>query len=155
MIEPLAPAVARLGWNMQLYMSGEQIVANERVLSSLPCTIVFDHMGKIPAGAGPSHPAFGALTRLLANGRTWVKLAGAYLNTKVGAPSYRDATDIARALVEAAPQRLVWGSDWPHTTETSKPDDAVLFDLMRDWAPDEKVRTWILVDNPAKLYGFS
>jgi predicted TIM-barrel fold metal-dependent hydrolase len=69
-------------------------------------------------------------------------------------PAYAQALPIARAYVEAAPERVVWGSDWPHPTEAEKPDDAVLLDLLADWAGDEATRKRILVDNPAELYGF-
>ena len=88
-------------------------------------------------------------------GRTWVKLSGAYADTKVGPPTYADSTAVAQAYVKAAPERLVWGSDWPHPGEReNKPDDAVLFDLLLDWAPDETVRHRILVENPATLYDY-
>ena len=88
--------------------------------------------------------------------RAWVKLSGAYLNSRVGPPSYPEATKIAQAFVRAAPERLVWGSDWPHPTEVPdrKPDDAGLFDLLSSWAPVEATRHGILVENPEKLYGF-
>jgi predicted TIM-barrel fold metal-dependent hydrolase len=85
-----------------------------------------------------------------------VKLSGAYMETKVGPPSYADVNKVAQAYVKAAPERLVWASDWPHPTEKpdSKHDDAILFDLLPDWAPDEATRNRILVDNPMALYGF-
>src|SRR5438105_11361 len=87
--------------------------------------------------------------------KTWVKLSGAYADTKVGPPTYADSTAIAQAYAKAAPERCVWGSDWPHPGEREKkPDDAVLFDLLLAWAPDEAVRHRILVDNPAALYDF-
>jgi predicted TIM-barrel fold metal-dependent hydrolase len=154
MIEPLAAIAAKFDWHLQLYMSGEQIVDNEAMLARLPCPIVFDHLGKIPPSAGTAHPAFGAILRLIKNGRTWVKLAGAYINTQLGPPAYADATAVARAFVSAAPHRLVWGSDWPHTTETQKPDDALLFDLLQTWISDPKDRHRIWVENPTKLYKF-
>jgi predicted TIM-barrel fold metal-dependent hydrolase len=89
-------------------------------------------------------------------GRTWVKLSGAYADTKVGPPTYADSSAVARAYAKAAPERCVWGSDWPHPTEHTKqlPDDAVLFDLLTDWVPDEKARHRVLVENPAILYDF-
>jgi D-galactarolactone isomerase len=79
------------------------------------------------------------------------------MDTKAGAPTYADSSAVARAYVQAAPERLVWGSDWPHPTEKNgnKPDDALLFDLLAEWAPDEAIRKRILAGNPAKLYGFS
>ena len=88
-------------------------------------------------------------------GKTWVKLSGDYADTKVGPPTYADSTAVAQASAKAAPERCVWGSDWPHPSEREKkPDDAVLFDLLRVWAPGEKVRHLILVDNPAVLYDY-
>jgi D-galactarolactone isomerase len=83
-----------------------------------------------------------------------VKLSGAYQDSKVGPPSYSDTVPVARAYVKAAPQRMVWASDWPHPTEKDKPNDALLFDLLTEWVPDPATRTAILVDNPATLYGF-
>jgi D-galactarolactone isomerase len=93
--------------------------------------------------------------KLLAEGRAWVKLSGAYMQTETGSPAFADVSKVARAYVKAAPERLVWASDWPHPTEAdAKPDDAILFDLLTDWAPDEAVRNRILVENPVALYGF-
>ena len=92
-------------------------------------------------------------------GRTWMKLSGAYIDTKVGPPTYSDSSAVARAYAKGYPERCVWGSDWPHPTEQAAggpgvPDDALLFDLLTDWVPDEKVRHRILVENPATLYDF-
>jgi D-galactarolactone isomerase len=99
---------------------------------------------------------FGIVADLLHKGKAWVKLSAAYADTKVGPPTYSDATAVAQAYVKEAPERLVWGSDWPHPSErTDKPDDALLFDLLAVWVPNEAMRNRILVDNPAKLYGFS
>lgn len=155
MIEPLARRVNDLGWHVQLHMRADQILENAEMLKRLPSTIVFDHMGRLSPTAGIGDPAFQVICQLIDNGRVWVKLSGAYLNTVVGPPSYSDATSIAQAYIQAAPERLVWGSDWPHPTEKeSKPDDAVLFDLLLDWAPNATTRRKILVDNPAELYGF-
>jgi D-galactarolactone isomerase len=88
-------------------------------------------------------------------GRTWVKLSGAYANSRQG-PPYPEATKIAQAFVKAAPERLVWGSDWPHPSEAPdrKPNDALLFDLLAEWAPNDVTRQRILVENPTALYGF-
>jgi D-galactarolactone isomerase len=153
MIQPLAKRITDLGWHVQLHMSGEQIVETAAMLNRLPCPIVFDHMGRLPPKLGPDHPAFAVIVDLVSKGRAWVKLAGAYLNTDQG-PPYADATRIAQAFVARVPERLVWGSDWPHVTEQHKPDDAVLFDLLAVWAGSNGTRDRILVDNPAKLYGF-
>ena len=157
MIEPLAKRIADLGWHIQFNMEAEQVVELADLLRRLPTPIVFDHLGNPPLPAGIGHPSHGIIRGLLDNGRTWVKLSGAYSNTKIGPPDYPDATKIAQAFVKAAPERLVWGSDWPHPTmpEDNKPDDALLFDLLTVWAPDEKTRNRILVGNPEVLYGFT
>ena len=155
MIEPLSRRVADLGWHVQIHLRADQIVAAENLWPRLPSTIVFDHMGRLPQPAGTYHPAFAIIRRLVDAGRTWVKLSGAYLDTKVGAPTYADATKVAQAFVAAAPERMVWGSDWPHPTEQQKPDDAVLFDLLAAWVPDATTRRRILVSNPENLYGFA
>ncbi len=155
MLEPLSNRVNDLGWHVQIHMLGDQIVQVEDLLRRLPSPIVFDHMARIPEPAGVDHPAFAFVRTLLDSGKTWVKLSGAYQDTKVGPPDYSDVSKVARAYVNAAPERLVWGSDWPHPTERdAKPDDAVLFDLLVDWAPDEATCNRILVDNPAELYRF-
>jgi D-galactarolactone isomerase len=155
MIEPLSTRIAALGWHVQLHMSADQIVDNAALLDRIPAPIVFDHVGRLPPQTGIAHPAFAIIRRLLDSGRAWMKLSGAYLNTRSGPPAYADASAIARAFAQAAPQRMVWGSDWPHVTEREKPDDAVLFDLLADWVPDAVDRRRVLVDNPATLYGFA
>ena len=156
MLEPLSKRVNDLGWHVQIHMLGDHIVENADLLRRLPSPIVFDHLARIPQPAGVDHPAFASVLKLLDNGRTWEKLSGAYQDTRTGPPAYADVSKVAQAYVKAAPERLVWASDWPHPTEKAdaKPDDAILFDLLADWAPDEAIRNRILVDNPAALYGF-
>ncbi|HUL57293.1 MAG TPA: amidohydrolase family protein [Usitatibacter sp.] len=155
MIEPLAHRVARLGWHVQLHLRADQLVELAGLIDGLPGTLVFDHMGRMPQPQGTHHPAMAIVKRELDKGRAWVKLSGPYLDTKTGAPRYSDVKAVARELARHAPERCVWGSDWPHPTEpTEKPDDAVLFDLLQEWALDEATRRRILVDNPASLYGF-
>jgi predicted TIM-barrel fold metal-dependent hydrolase len=158
MLEPVAKRIAPMGWHVQFNMSAEATLAAKDVLNRLPCPIVFDHLAHMPQPAGAGHPAFAMVVDLLQKGKAWVKLSGAYQDTKVGPPTYADTIPLVQAYVKAAPERLVWGSDWPHPSEQSKPalpDDALLFDLLAQWVPDEAVRNRILVDNPAKLYGFS
>jgi len=154
MIEPLSKRIAALGWHVQLNMEADQIVEHADMLRKLPSQVVFDHLGKLPPDVGTRHPAYAVIRGMLDSGRAWLKVSGAYLNTEVGPPAYPEATLMAQAYVKAAPERLVWGSDWPHPTPPIPPDDAVLFDLLGVWAPDETVRNRILVDNPEKLYGF-
>jgi predicted TIM-barrel fold metal-dependent hydrolase len=156
MLEPLSKRVNDLGWHVQIHMLGDQIIEAADLLRRLPSPIVFDHLARIPQPAGVDHPAFALVLKFLDKGRSWVKLSGAYQDTKTGPPTYADVSKVARAYVKASPERLVWASDWPHPTEKAdaKPDDAVLFDLLADWAPDEAIRNRILVDNPVALYGF-
>lgn len=156
MIEPLSKRIADLGWHVQLNVDGDQIVGWAPLFRRLPSQIVFDHLAHPPLPAGIDHPSHRIVRELLDKGRAWVKLSGAYSNSAIGPPSYPEATKIAQAFVRSAPERLVWGSDWPHPTVAPdhKPDDAVLFDLLSIWAPADTTRHGILVENPEKLYGF-
>jgi predicted TIM-barrel fold metal-dependent hydrolase len=154
MIEPLSRRVNDLGWHIQIHMKGEQIAGIEDLLLRVPSPIVFDHLGRLAQPNALDNPGFKTISKLIDKGRTWVKLSGAYQDTKVGPPTYSDTVAVARAYIKAAPERMVWASDWPHPTEKDKPDDAVLFDLLTEWAPEEEMRTRILVQNPATLYGF-
>lgn len=157
MLTTLARKAARLpGWHIQVFMHPEQIVALEPVLQALPVPLVIDHLGRIDPAQGPSAEACGVLRRLLDGGNTWVKLSGAYMRSTVHGPSYADTLPLGRTLVQAAPDCLVWGSDWPHTTEAAGTvNDADLVDLLRAWSGSDAAMDRILVDNPARLYGFS
>jgi len=155
MIEPLAKRIVEQGWHIQFNVEGAQVVELADLFRRLPTQMVFDHLGNPTLPAGIDHASHAVLRGLVDKGRTWVKLSGAYSNSKSG-PPYPEATRTARAWVAAAPERLVWGSDWPHPTERNdnKPDDAFLFDLLAAWAPDAATRNRILVANPQTLYGF-
>ncbi len=155
MLTPLGQRIHPLGWHIQFNVAGGLLPQISDMLSALPCPIVLDHIGHIPQPAGISDPAFTAMRRLVDAGRCRVKLSGAYLDSRVGAPSYSDVTKVAQAIAFAAPERVVWGSDWPHpTAKGEKPDDAILLDLLDEWVPDEADRFKVLVSNPAELYGF-
>jgi predicted TIM-barrel fold metal-dependent hydrolase len=154
MIEPLSRRVNDFGRHIQIHMKGQQIAGIEDLLLRVPAPIVFDHLGRLAQPNALDDPGFKTISKLIDKGRTWVKLSGAYQDSKVGPPTYSDTVPIARAYVKAAPERMVWATDWPHPTEKEKPDDAVLFDLLAEWVPDVAARTAILVQNPAKLYGF-
>jgi predicted TIM-barrel fold metal-dependent hydrolase len=154
-IEPLSKRVNTLGWHVQFNMTADQIVQAGNLWKRLPCPIVFDHMGHMPQPAGINHPAFKLLRRLVDAGNTWVKLSVTYDSSKVGPPTYSDLNEVGQAYVRAAPERMLWGSNWPHPNETNKPDDAMLFDLLATWAPREATRQRILVKNPETLYGFA
>lgn len=155
MLETLAKRVSNFGWHVQVLMSADQIVTMEGILQGLPVPVVIDHLARIPQPVGTEHPAFTSVLRLLDKGNTWVKLSGAYMDTNVGPAGYDDVTKVAQGFVKGAPERMIWGSDWPHPTEVEKPNDAVLFDLLSKWASDERIINKILVENPAVLYGFS
>lgn len=156
MLEPLSRRVDALGWHCQINMPGEGIVAAAETFRRIRGKLVFDHLAHCPQPAGVESETFKVVRGLIDGGNTWVKLSGAYADTKSGPPAYADSSAVARAFAAAAPQRMVWGSDWPHPTEAMdrKPDDATLFDLLTDWVPDEAARRRILVDNPAELYDF-
>jgi D-galactarolactone isomerase len=155
MIEPLSKRVNELGWHIQINASAAMITSIMDMLNRVPSPIVFDHLAHVPEPAGINDPLYARVRALIDKGRTWIKLSGAYQDTKIGPPTYADSSVVARAYVKAAPERMVWGSDWPHPSEQQvKPDDALLFDLLADWAPDEAVRHRILVQNAEALYGF-
>lgn len=156
MLEPLARRVAALGWHAQLHWRADQIAAQRGLLERLPCALVFDHMARLPVHEGTRHPAFGVVRGLVQQGRAWVKLSGPYLDSTSGlATDYADSDVLARAWVREAPERLVWGSDWPHVTEKANPPDtAMLPALLKRWIPDDATRERVLVANAAELYGF-
>jgi len=155
MIEPLAKLIAPYGWHVQLNMDPQQVIDSAAMLKRLPTQIVFDPMGKPPMPAGINHESHKVIRSLIDASRAWVKISGAYIVSEIGPPTYADATKVAQEFVRAVADRAVWGSDWPHPGPTVHPDDALLFDLLSVWAPDEKVRNQILVDNPKTLYGFA
>ncbi|PYO01684.1 MAG: 2-pyrone-4,6-dicarboxylate hydrolase [Candidatus Rokuibacteriota bacterium] len=157
MLEPLSKRVNDLGWHIQINAPATKIMEIMPILETrVASPIVFDHLAHIPQPEGVNTPLFAKVRGLMDKGRTWMKVSGAYADTKVGPPTYSDSSAVARAYAKAYPERCVWGSDWPHPTEQQKgvPDDAVLFDLLSDWVPDEKVRHRVLVENPAVLYDF-
>lgn len=157
MLTTLARKVARLGWHIQVFLQPEQLVELEPILAALPVPLVIDHMARIDPADGVDGAAFAVARRLLDGGNTWMKLSGVYMRSRDGAPAYQDAFALGRALVKAAPERLVWGSDWPHTTETpGTVNDADLANVLSAWCDGATaVRDRILVDNPARLYGFA
>ena len=150
---PLSQRVKHLGWNMQLHMGASQIVQQAEVIQKLECRVVIDHMGRLDPALGIQDPAWKFLQKMVDKGNVWIKLSGPYLNTKTGQP-WEDAAEIARAIGEFAPERVVWGSDFPHVTEKVKPDEVTLVNLISQWLPTQRARQLALTDNPAELYGF-
>ena len=150
----LAPVMKDLGWHMQLWIDVKDLPDTISILKEIGLPVVIDHMGRTDARAGTGTPGFQSLVRLAGEGGCWVKMSGAHrLSTR--APDYPDAQPFHEALVRANPDRLIWGSDWPHPRiEGDMPNAGHLLDLFNDWTPDAAVRRKILVDNPARLYGF-
>jgi predicted TIM-barrel fold metal-dependent hydrolase len=153
-LERFAERLAPLGWHIQLMLTPGQLVELAPRVAKLRCPIVIDHMGDIRSSEGPEQPAFRALLGLLAKDHCWTKLSAGYHHSDQE-PPYPETIPLVHALVKAAPERLLWGSDWPHANHWGQmPNSTDLFDLLLDWVPEETVRTRILVDNPARLYGF-
>jgi 2-pyrone-4,6-dicarboxylate lactonase len=155
-IEPeLAARAFELGWHVQFVAQPGELESHADRLLALPNDLVLDHFGGVKVELGIDQPAVRLLLAMLDTGRVWVKLSGPMYSSRLEFP-YADVGPLARLLVREAPERLLWGTDWPHLHmgERRMPNDAELLDLMLDWAPDERVRNRILSDNPRELYGF-
>jgi D-galactarolactone isomerase len=157
--ERMAPIMARVhpfGWHANLQLDGAELPRWEAAFRNLPGRFVIDHIARFPGALAADHAAVKSLLRLLDTGRCWMKLSAPYILSRADAPRYRDLVPLARLLVQHAPERMLWASNWPHPSEPrdAMPDDAGLLGLLADWAPDEATRQRILVNNPAELYGF-
>lgn len=155
LLEAVAARVAPFGWHVQLQMNGRELPAVMDRLRALPCPLVVDHVGRFMPPVAVDDPAFRALLGLLETGRCWVKLSAPYESSRADAPRYGDVAPLARALASAAPERMLWASNWPHPGQAPAPDDAGLLDLLAGWVDDSAVRDRILAANPAELYGFA
>lgn len=155
-LEEMAARVTPFGWHVLVQLDGRDLPQHEETIRRLRCRVVIDHIGKFLEPVSTDHPSFRCMLRLVETGNVWVKLAAAYETSKTGAPAYEDVGRLAKALVKAAPERMLWASNWPHAQahKFGYPDDAALLDLLLDWAPAAADRQRILVDNPAELYGF-
>lgn len=152
-LERWAERCKAMGWHIQFLAKGPQLLELEPRIARLACPTVIDHFGMIDPAAGVEQPAFQAVLRLLRAGH-WVKLSGAYRVSRQPAP-YHDLAPFVQALVAASPERIVWASDWPHVfVKGEVPHTTDLLDLLAEWVPDETTRHRILVENPARLYGF-
>lgn len=151
-------------WHVQVYAALPVIAGLSDLVLACPVPVVFDHLGGAKGAAGLQQPGFDKLLQLVGGGRAYVKISGSY-RASSRAPDYPDVAPLARALIAANPQRILWGSDWPHpdTGSDRKPsdvspllriDDGHLLNLLATWAPSPALRKTILVDNPATLYGF-
>ena len=157
--------IERRGWHIQLYTRLSVIASIADLVLASPVPVVFDHFGGARGELGIGQPGLSDLVGLVRSGKAYVKISGAY-RSSTQAPEYRDMAPLARMLIEANPERIVWGTDWPHP-DMPKPgksatdiapfhqiDDGALLNQLPVWAPDAAVRKRILVDNPARLYGF-
>jgi predicted TIM-barrel fold metal-dependent hydrolase len=154
-VERMAARIRPLGWHLELLVHVHEFEDLPRRLGALGVDVVVAHLGYTPTSAGVDHKGFRDFLGFFAEGRCWVKLSGPYrISAERGVP-YGDTAAFARTLVATRPDRLVWGSDWPHVwLKVPMPNDADLLDLLAEWVPDEKVRRRILVENPARLYRF-
>lgn len=151
----VAERLKPLGWHVELLLHVHEMDAHVADIRRLPVDISIGHFGYMPARLGVDHPKYRAFLDLVGEGHCWVKLTGAYRITGRQHLPYDDTIPFARALVERRPDRLVWGTDWPHPMcPVPMPNDGTLTDMLLDWVPDEAVRRRILVDNAARLYGF-
>lgn len=148
----VAHRVADLGWHLEFVATpSDQLIANEAMLRDLPCRVVIDHFGHIPQPEGVNHPAAAVLMRLLEQGNTWIKLSATYRSSKMGFPDYEDLDELASKLIATRGDRILWGTDWPHTGHTP-PDPAKLLERIGKWTSSAEARHRILVDNPTGLY---
>jgi predicted TIM-barrel fold metal-dependent hydrolase len=151
-LDTLARRLAPLGWHIQVYADGATIKRMAPILARLPVDVVIDHCGGVMAGLGTDHPQFQALLRLLDTGKAWIKTSS-YRVSSAGRP-WDDSRPNVQALAARAPERCVWGTDWPHPQIEPMPDAAHYLNQFMAWIPDPALRQRILVDNPARLYGF-
>ena len=150
----LVDRVQPFGWHIVLHFDAKDLPQYADLLDRMPCPYVIDHMARVPVTAGVEQEPFRALLELMRDERCWVKISGAERLTADGPPPYDDVVPFARALLAAAPDRVLWGTDWPHPNVRHMPDEGDLLDLLADYAPDEAVRNRILVSNPETLYDF-
>lgn len=149
----MADRISEFGWHIVFLLEDGDLAENRDLFQNLPVPIVLDHMARLPAQKGVSQPGFTVLTDLLKRDDIWVKVSGV---TRVSEPPYTDAVPLAAGIIEAAPDRVIWGTDWPHPNPGphGPPDDGPLVDLMSGFTSDETLRHKFLVENPAALYGF-
>ena len=145
---------------MQFFRPAAEIAALEQTLLALPTPIVLDHLGHVEMPGGMNSPGYKTIRKLLDTGRCWIKVSGAYIDSKSGPPDYADTSALAKSYIAAAPERCLWASNWPYPDVTAgqnpqpRPATGPFLDLFARWVPDEKLRHRILVENPETLYGF-
>jgi 2-pyrone-4,6-dicarboxylate lactonase len=149
----LAKKLAAIDWHLQIHMDSSLIGEMAPALKKSPVPLVIDHMGRVDASLGLDQKPFRELIDLLKNSNIWVKVSGCERSSRQSSP-WKDAIPFARKLVEEFPDRTLWGTDWPHPNLKEIPDDGVMVDNIAQIAPSEKKRNALLVDNPARFYGF-
>jgi 2-pyrone-4,6-dicarboxylate lactonase len=157
MVRALADRIAPFGWHIEFLVNLDEAPGFVGAVADLKVPIVLGHLGYPRAGARDwsNSPAFEGLLALLGGGRCWVKLTGPYRISGAADLPYDDVDESAARLAQAAPGRLIWGSDWPHVMmKKPMPNDGALCDLLARWIPDEQTRSRVLVENPMELYGF-
>ncbi|NBR30177.1 MAG: GntR family transcriptional regulator, partial [Betaproteobacteria bacterium] len=153
-LKKLAQKVKPFGWHMEFLAHVDEFPDLDNMLDGFPVDTVYGHLGYMKTDKGIAHPGFQALLRLMKAGKAWVKLTGPYRISLQTMP-HSDTDVYAHELIKAAPQQVVWGSDWPHVmVKGAMPNDGDICDLLGNWVLDENVRKQVLVDNPARLYGF-
>lgn len=146
--------VRELPWHVELHFDAKDLLEYESVLDEIPLPVVIDHMGRAPVSDGLDQASFQALLKKLREtGDLWVKVSGAERISAAG-PPFDDAVPFASACIEAAPDRVIWGTDWPHPNVKIMPNDGDLVDLIPQMAPTRELQQQLLVDNPARLFGF-
>jgi predicted TIM-barrel fold metal-dependent hydrolase len=151
----LAERIKEYGWHLQLLLDASSFADLRANLAALPVPVVIDHMGHVKTDRGVDDPGFQDLLALLREGRDWVKLSGAYRMSAEDGPPYADTVPFAQALLDVAPDRAVWATDWPHPAHGKPmPKAAPLLDMVADWTSDPATQRRLLVENPARLYGF-
>ncbi len=151
----LARRIEPLGWHVEFLVHVELSNDFLRLVERLAVPSVVGHLGYAKSHGGAQHPGYQRFLALMREGRCWAKMTGPYRISAEPTLPYDDVAPFAAALLEAAPDRLVWGSDWPHVMVTRPmPNDGDLFDLLALWVRDKETRRTILVENPARLYGF-
>lgn len=154
-LDPLGRIAADMGWHIEITVSARRLVALRDALARLSCKIVVDHMGNLPQPEWRGHEAYGVLARLIDGGRTWVKLSGAYLHSASGPPGLDDVAPLAEQLIAMAPERTLWGTNWPHPTEQHPPDDAALLAWLMERVATQAQLDLMLVRNPEEVFGFA
>lgn len=153
-LAPVAERIAPFGWHVQLQMDGNALVDHLDELLSLPVPLVVDHVGRFMPTPEPASSAVDTLIRLVDTGRCWVKLSAPYESTGDDEPGHPKVSAIVRRLVDHAPERLLWATNWPHPGRPDPPTPTDLLDQLQAWLPDEALRRTVLVDNPVEVYGF-